>query len=161
MATTTYARTMWRTQPYEPPDPSRPAIGTSWSPLAIYIAEPPTTDQWWMGAVIDVDVDDGTEGQIRLRSATGGEVGRAARIGSYVERVILGWEPIATADTLIYLEGRRTIGMGGGVKLLAAAVTLMVEPPAGQREDPTYPPGYVPPEPPPYPPTYTTSPPYA
>jgi hypothetical protein len=148
---------MWATQPYRPPDPARPAISETWSTLAIMFSDPPTNDQWWMATVFDADVDADAEGQIRVRSAVDGVISRTARIGSYAGRVLIGWEMITSSENLIYVEGRRTVGTGGGVRLMRAEVSLMVEPPASQRDTIIYPPGYPPPAAPPYPPLFTTS----
>lgn len=138
------------------------ATSLDWTPFYRFSITPPSTEPWSVAVKIWADVDAGAAGSIRLRTGNGALTTEAA-IGSFVDGVILGFELFSTTaapvtQTLLFLEGRRTSGTGGGVHLIRSARPIvMSQPPAALAGGPLYPASYTPPAelyPPDYDPDY-------
>lgn len=150
-------------QVYDRFDWAAPAVSGDWSVMATWLQERPTVDTWWCAVSVVASVDPGVEGALRIRAAEGGLVSAEARIVDHVGPVLLGWMQLqwnSPAVQFISLEGRRTAGAGGGVRVHRAALTMMTAPPLTQRPGPTFPAGQEPPALPGYPTEYSSSDPY-
>ena len=162
MTTTAFPPSFYRPRIAEPLRTHRPAVkGDAWTTAVSWFSDPELPQSvWYMAACIDVDVDPGVIGQVRLRSSRG-SYSLPAFFDVYAERAIIGWEPITAEPERIWLEATRAAGSGGGaVKILRAECLLMQLPPVQQRGGPTYPFGYVAPVIGAYPPRYDTPNPY-
>lgn len=85
-----------------------------------------------MGASVVADVDPGTTGEIRLRNSATGATSDAVEVTSYSGPVIIGWPFIGwggSSTQFVFVEARRTAGTGG-VRLVRAALSLLVDPPS-------------------------------
>lgn len=140
-----------------------PVTDDDWRVIATARQVRPSAETWEMTASLVASVDPSTEGRLRLRTS-GGELSQEALIVSHVGPVLMGWTLITAwpADPLepltFFLEGRRSSGVGGGVMVRRAAVSLVSAPGAGTAI--TYPPDYNPGTQAPYPPSYSTADPY-
>ncbi len=138
-----------------------PVADIDWQIAAAVEIEQPDGQQWAFGGSITADVDPGATGQVRLRAAGNSAVTEPARIVSHVGPVLLGWPGLAWPTTTqhVFVEARRTSGLGG-VRIIKAEVTILVDPPALWSPGPIYPDGYDPGTAGNYPPAYTTTDPY-
>lgn len=159
MATTGFARSFAVAPWFQPPEFSRPAASNDWEVIATAIVPRPTDDpNWHFTCVLTATVDRGATGELRVITGPG-NVSPTARIVSHVGPIHFGWTPITTwspeFEIPIFLQGRRVVGSGGGVRVHKAALSLESAPsPLGIA----YPSGYDPGTSAPYPPNYVVEP---
>lgn len=116
MAETLFVPSIWRAWSYETEQATIPVRSENWQTLWSFRV-PRSSDQSW-GCLVSCtfDIDPGAVGDVRIRSAAGGDVSAAARIESFVGPVLLGIETLTWAGTVeqyVHLEGRRSGGLAG------------------------------------------------
>ena len=110
----------------------RPVVADDWRVAGRVEVEQVNGSSWAMGASITADVDPGTVAEIRLRSSATGDVSDPVTVTEYSGPTIVGWPTIgwgAATTQFVFIEARRITGTGG-VQILSAAVTLLVNPPS-------------------------------
>ena len=164
MPITGFQSTIVKPTAYRRVDPEVVASSTDWVELGSWFVERPFSDTWWAAISVVAVADPGVEGELRFVLSEADDTSEVARIVGWVGPVLLGWEEVTTWGTpeeqFISLQGRRTVGPGGGVRVLRSSATAMTAPPLSQRPGPNYPPGYDPGEAAPYPADYEVTDPY-
>lgn len=130
MTTAATARSMWPMTAEQPPRPDKLAIGTDWDVLAIFRATPTTSEPIHGAVFCTVDADASTTGELRIRPASSSSgPSLPVPVSGPVANLKLGYVPlVAGADQLVFVEGRRTTGVGG-IRLRDARGSVVNAPP--------------------------------
>ncbi len=116
MADTGYPRTMARGQAYKPVLTDRHATSADWEVLEVHSVTPPTSQPFHAAVYATADVDDGTVGQLRMRSSAA---------ATTVATATGEWE--VTDGRIVRPDGSEavTAGLNGGVGIgTGAAFTI-------------------------------------
>ena len=119
MSKTTWVSRVARPRQIRRPDPSKVIVSTTRQTAGEWRFSPPGgATGWYMAVTVDIDVDPGVTGDVRLRTAAG-VASTPVIIAATTRQLQLGWTFVANAGTRVFLEVRRTAG-SGGLKVLNA-----------------------------------------
>lgn len=128
MSKSTWVSRVARPRQIRRPDPSKVIVSTTRQTAGEWRFSPPGGSAgWYMAVTVDIDVDPGVTGDVRLRTAAG-VASTPIVIATTTRQLRLGWTFITQAGTRVFLEVRRT-GGSGGLKVLKANGMAMSSPP--------------------------------